>query len=229
MAWVIHHPYTHTNQITSNTGKKTLFLSSSALSMSPLLCPQIPASRHLLWCMELAMLSWCQHLGTGLQPPHISTILILTKAVTLSLSSPTSAPTPGITHPKPKSASTSSTAGRWAASHSQTNPHQTDTRENKNWFTGNVPCTIMNEWLCNSGTERGMSPNEGRQVLSFCAEARLCISSFSFPRYKPVRFFLVLVSGFVWVAWDRGLLSRPQICRDLTASTSWVLGHHQPG
>lgn len=132
MAWVIHHPYIHTNQITSNTGKKTLFLSSSALSMSPLLCPQIPASHHLLWCMELATLSWCQHLGTGLQPPHISTILILTKAVTLSLSSPTSAPTPGITHPKPKSACTSSTAGRWAASHSQTNPHQTDTRENKN-------------------------------------------------------------------------------------------------
>lgn len=117
--------------------------------MSSLLCPS--NTRHLLWCMELAMLSWCQHLGQDCSlhtfPQYWSS---QRQWVTLSLSSPTSAPTPGITHPKPKSACTSSTAGRWAACHSQINPHQTDTREDKNnWLAGKC---LVQSWMNDSAT-----------------------------------------------------------------------------
>lgn len=147
MAWVIYHPYMHTNQITSNT-EKTLSLSSSALPMSPLLCPPKYTSSAVVHGAGNALMVPTP--GTGLQPPKISTILILTKVVTLSLSSPTSAPTPEITHPKPKSACTSSTAGRWAACHSQITPHQTDTREDKNnWLAGKC---LVQSWMNDSAT-----------------------------------------------------------------------------
>lgn len=55
-----------------------------------------------------------------------------------------------------------------AASHSQTAPRQTDTKEDKgSWFTGKLLCTIMNEWVCNSGTETGILPAKAAESFHF--------------------------------------------------------------
>lgn len=142
------------------------------------------------WCSHGAS-TWGQDcsLYTKLQFPHTD------EAVALPLSSPTSESAPGLTHPKPKSACTSPTVGRWAASHPPINPHQTDSKEDKSsQFTGKLPCMTMNEWVYISGTETGM----------FRTEVRLYIISLSFLRYKSVKFFLVLFSGFVCLVFETG-------------------------